>query len=433
MVLGMAAILGETTKVRRRKTLKTVATVGVALGDVYDETLQRIREQNEGLSRLGMQVLMWVSHSERPLQIHELCHALAVEIGSTRLDLDNAPSVDTVLDSCLGLIIIDKNSTLHLIQDSLREYLSNKNIFPGAHKTLAETCLTFLNLSKVNSLASGCAGDLPYASYLEYFAHYWGIHAKIELSDRAKSLAVGLLSRNDRRVSATLLFQHLADDYQENNACGNLLSKYLEDEDPDGFHCQFTGLHCASYFGIVDIVEALVGIKGSEINQRDFKGYTPLMWAARQGNEGVVRLFLARGDVDPDKPDNRDETPLSAASSEEHEGIVRELLARDDVNPNKPNYYGWTPLSWASSGGHEGVVRLLLAKSYVNPNVIDHDGETPLWLASFEGHEGVVRLLLARSDVNPDQQDYGGETALWAASSDGHDHDRSDYGGHDRS
>ena len=417
VVLGMAAILGETTKAKRQKMWTTVATVGVALGDVYGETLLRIREQNDSLSRLGMQVLMWVSYSQRPLQIDELCHALAVEIGSTDLNLDNAPSIDTVLDSCLGLVIIDKNSTLHLIHHSLREYLSSQSIFPRAHQTLAETCLTCLNFSGVNNISSGCASDLPYTSFLKYSSIYWGIHAKGNLSDRAKSLAVELLSRNDNHISATLLFQHIVDGRNDNNACGYLLFQYLEDDHPDIFHHQFTGLHRASYFGIVEVVKALVEMKGSDINQGDCIGCTPLMWAAQRGNEGVVRILLARGDVDPDKSDNHVGTPLSGASSEGHEGIVRQLLARESVNPNKPDNSGGTPLKGASCYGHEGVVRLLLARGDVNPNVTESHGGTPLWWASCVGHEGVVRLLLARSDVNPDQANHRGETPLWCASS----------------
>ena len=381
----MAAVLGETTKAKRRNMLTTVATVGVALGDVYGETLQRIREQNDSLSRLGMQVLMWVSHSQRPLQIDELCHALAVEIGSAHLNLDNAPSVDTVLDLCLGLVIINKDSKLRLIHRSLREYLSSQNIFPRAHQTLAETCLTFLNFSEVNNPSLGCSGNLPYTSFLEYSSLYWGIHAKVELSDRVKSLAVELLSRSDDHIPTTLLFQHLVHHHHHFS------------------HYKFTGLHCGSCFGIVEVVEALIEMKGSDINQRDCIGYTPLMWAARQGSEGMVGLLLAKGDVDPDKTDNYGGTPLSEASSRGHEGVVRQLLAKDNVDPNKPGSYGGTPLSGASAGGHEGVVRLLLARGDVNPNVTDNDGETPLWWASFEGHERVVRLLLARGDVDPNK------------------------------
>ena len=87
--------------------LQRVATTGVDLGSVYDQALQRVREQEGDRARLGMEVLMWVSHAERPLRIEELSHALAVEAGSTDLDPENIRPPDTVLGSCLGLAIVD--------------------------------------------------------------------------------------------------------------------------------------------------------------------------------------------------------------------------------------------------------------------------------------------------------------------------------------
>ena len=62
--------------------LQKVATTGVDLESVYTQILQRIREQKGDRSRLGMEVLMWISHAERPLTIGELCLALAVEVGT---------------------------------------------------------------------------------------------------------------------------------------------------------------------------------------------------------------------------------------------------------------------------------------------------------------------------------------------------------------
>ena len=59
-------------------------------------------------------------------------------------------------------------------------------------------------------------------------------------------------------------------------------------------------------------------------------------------NKGMVRLLLARGDLNPDKLDNDGITPLQFDSTEGHEGVVRLLLARDDVDPDKPGRYGGT-------------------------------------------------------------------------------------------
>ena len=52
------------------------------LEDTYDTTIGRVKAQGGGRARLGVDALMWISHSRRPLNVNEICHALAVEIGS---------------------------------------------------------------------------------------------------------------------------------------------------------------------------------------------------------------------------------------------------------------------------------------------------------------------------------------------------------------
>ena len=79
-------------------------TDDMGLGDPYNATLHRIKGQGGEKARLGVAALMWISHSERPLKIHELCHALAVKIGSPSLDADNIPSIGTLLACCQGLV-----------------------------------------------------------------------------------------------------------------------------------------------------------------------------------------------------------------------------------------------------------------------------------------------------------------------------------------
>ena len=402
MVLNMDAILGETSLAKRKKMLQRVATTGVDLNNVYDQTLRRIKG---GRSRLGMEVLMWVSHAERPLRIDELCHALAVEMEATDLDLENIRPQDTVLGSCLGLAVVDKEtSTVRLIHYTLQEYLSQPGVLPDAHKTLAQSCLAYLNYDQVKGLPAMEVpnhGDMP---FLKYSFFYWGSHAKMELSDPARTLALELLKQYSNHISSTLLFNKIRAHHSSS------VTHYL-----------FTGLHCASYFGIIEAIASLIETKGCNINQGDCTGITPLMWAVRQGNQGVVRLLLTRHDVEPDKPDNHGTTPLWWASYYGYVGVVRLLLARDDVNPDKPGNDGQTPLRWASYNGHEGVVRLLLARGDVNPDKPGNDGQTPLRWASYYGYEGVVRLLLARDDVNPDKPGNDGQTPLWWASCNGHE------------
>ena len=70
--LSIKAILGEITIHRRRERLKRMSS-GQDVGDVYNATLERIRAQGEDRARLGMEAIMWVAHSERPLEPDELC------------------------------------------------------------------------------------------------------------------------------------------------------------------------------------------------------------------------------------------------------------------------------------------------------------------------------------------------------------------------
>jgi len=71
----MNEIPGEITLPRRRRKLNEMSK-GEGLGDAYTGTLSRMKAQPGGRSKLGMEVLMWVSHAERPLHVNELCHAL---------------------------------------------------------------------------------------------------------------------------------------------------------------------------------------------------------------------------------------------------------------------------------------------------------------------------------------------------------------------
>ena len=110
--LNIEAILKESTIYRRRERLRKI-TGGSGLGDAYSTRIERIKGQG-GHKPRGMTSLMWISHAERPLSADELCHALAIELGSTNFNADNVPSMLTLLSCCQGLITVDEEaSTVH--------------------------------------------------------------------------------------------------------------------------------------------------------------------------------------------------------------------------------------------------------------------------------------------------------------------------------
>jgi len=277
----MEAILREQKISARRERLNEMVS---ALRGAYDRMLCRVKAQGEIKEKIGMAALMWVSHSERPLRADELCQALAVEIGSADLDPENAPSMGTLLNCCQGLLVMDEEaSTVHLIHPTLQEYLSARpDLFDGTHSTIAETCLTYLNFQRFKGLPINELPDPVQEPFLRYSSIYWGAHAKKELSGRAKSLALNLFDDYDDHISIKLLLRDILgpDNFS----------------DIKGFS-SVTELHCESFFGIVEVVAALMEMNGCDIDKRDCVDRTPLTWAGKNGYEGVGELPGKRAGV----------------------------------------------------------------------------------------------------------------------------------------
>ena len=226
---------------------------GAGLADAYGVTLERIKAQDEEKSKLAMATLTWVCHSERPLQVNELCHALAVEIGTTDFDPENIPSIGTLLHCCQGLITVDKEASIvRLIHYTVQEYLcGHPDLFNKPHTILAETCLTYLNSQRVKNLASHLLLEHQSMLFLKYSSRHWGTHAGRELSDHAKTLALELLIQYEDHVSAVSLLKQVTRRWYP----GDISTAPL-----------FSGLHCASFFGIVELVTAIINLKSYRID-----------------------------------------------------------------------------------------------------------------------------------------------------------------------
>jgi ankyrin repeat protein len=133
--------------------------------------------------------------------------------------------------------------------------------------------------------------------------------------------------------------------------------------------------------------------EGADVNCRDKDGLTPLIWAAIQGHEAVVRLLLERGGELEARNRNGD-TALMWASLMGHKGVVDFILDRGaDADLREPNS-GVTALMAASAKGHTDVAQVLVERGAA-VNARDRNGNTALTHASIKGYGEVVDLLLS--------------------------------------
>jgi ankyrin repeat protein len=421
--IQISAVLEGRTLFERRENIRNFSS---DLDSTFGETLLRIRKQPDNSSKAALKIIAWTHLTTRPLHVSEMFQALATNRGDRSLNWDNFQSPATWLKCCLGLVIVDREtSTVRLVHNSFAEYLERQGAtiisFEDAHLQIAETCLTYLNLEDVSSYSSkefsignqrdkaksehrsnplrshendhedilkdfsGLFGTKLFGyyrfskssistichkySFVSYAAAYWGYHAR--KCERVPELLLKSASHYVCQPQSELKW--------------SLPSLMLSFSTPPTWwdipkRCQiFTGLHVASYFGLGPVVEEYCRsfcdplshtFRPLALNAPDLDGRTPLSWAAESGSDSAVQALL------------------------HYRGIDVDVVDRDNR----------TPLSWASANGHVSVVNLLLeygAESRVGDEKVFGPQHTPLHLACHFGHTEVVKALLqhtARAD-----------------------------------
>ena len=390
-------ILEMPTIFQRQEALEMLPT---DLYDSFRDIITRLRRRPTASAELGMRVLMWLHFAYRPLKLVELQHALSVKKGRIEFDLRNIPSPKVLLDSCLGLVLVDEETmTVRFVHFTLEEYFRENagTEFPNGCSSIAETCLTYLNFGGLKQhcmdLDSLKEKSTEY-TFLNYAALYWGTYVKQQCSDSLTELATVILEHeNECPPIAIQALYHFQISWWSRSVAK-----------------KFSGIHVMAYFGLSENMA-----KFSEMDPKDESGRTPLFWAASGGHEAVVRLLIERDGVDINAKDNDSWTPLMSAATRGHEAVVRLLIERDGVDINAKYNDGRTPLLFAASRGYEAVVRLLIERDGVDLNAKDNDGRTPLIWAAYQGYEAVAQLLIERDHVDINAKDNGSWTPLISA------------------
>ena len=108
-------------------------------------------------------------------------------------------------------------------------------------------------------------------------------------------------------------------------------------------------LHTASSEGNAKIVQSLLNKKNIDINAKDSRGFTALIWASYYGRLDVAKLLAEGKGIDANvRARPRERTALHYASETDNADLVKVLLGIRTIEINTTDHDVCTPLYYAS-------------------------------------------------------------------------------------
>ncbi|TPX18342.1 uncharacterized protein E0L32_011753 [Thyridium curvatum] len=346
----------------------------VGLEQTYDSVLAKQRREHGLTVELQVTILEAVTHSSRPLRLHELssllkciCPGLAAPKAFKSL----------VANSCGSLVEILEDETLQIIHHSFTEFLrgetrsqpgdTSAHGFPvinssNAHKRLAISCLQYLQ-----------SGSLLLEDELEFgHRHATRGTADVDCSGgSAENERTGRLHEHPFDYKAARL-SHPFLRYAVENWCYHASHHDEDDEDLFNAVARFfdphsvsfrrwlslqlgqprdnspspeklpTPLHVAAFSGLSRLVSKLIG-EGADVSALDTQDRLAIHWAAAKGHAKVISLLLRHGSH-PDPADCRGIKPIHLAALGNHASAVTALLeagVKPDTIKTMENHGGY--------------------------------------------------------------------------------------------
>lgn len=152
---------------------------------IYEAALTRIMAQEARKRELAMDLLSYILYAARPLTVHELSHAFAIQDGSRKLeDIHGDILADGYLTStCAGIVIVDTETSIvrlvhHTAQQYFQDHIDKDQVFHKVSSSLAEKCLIYLSFDELSQILSVDELQQRMAQYpfLNYAADNWHIH-----------------------------------------------------------------------------------------------------------------------------------------------------------------------------------------------------------------------------------------------------------------
>jgi ankyrin repeat protein len=391
------------SKMRPGEVKDALKVLPKELEDTYTDAMMRIKDLPSSRKEVAMEFLRWVVFAERPLEVHEIEHAIAVCDGDHDIDPDNIIRAQVLASMCEGIVKFDESDCVRLVHFSAKNFFSqhHETWFPDGSMKVTSTCLTYLQF---NVFAQGpCAGPSESADFearleqypfLNYAAEFWGKHLLQTPQDDFFGSARKLLTDS-------ALF----------SAVSQALW-YVDDEDSASWAGKdgSTALHLATHFGLNKFVVELLE-SGIEPNTRDVNGVTPLALACVRGATDVAETLINAG-ANVNSVDNVGATPLYGAARHNQVDTV-ELLLRQEATEVNLTTYQYTPLMVAALNGYIDIVQAFLPIKRLEINKGSEErGSTALMVAALYNEPEAVAVLLTHPEIDINCQDEAGSTAL---------------------
>lgn len=386
--LHVKSILDQPTRADVKQELRSLSA---DLTTVFSSTLDRIHGLSSSRRGVAFNTLMWISHARRPLKVDELQHALSVRFEDSDINKDNFLSLRTILDSCCGLVEVDRDSNIiRLVHHSLEEYLQSRDhaLFQNADLSIVRTALKYMEFDSLRTLdslnRSSFESALRQCPFLEYACMYWGYHAQELPVSSYQDLALPLL----RDGQALLTIARVRDAHSPD------FRKWAERVRAWAFSASGgAAISLAVTFGLTDLVRLLISQhQNPNLSARNMYGSTPLHEAAILGHEDTAEVLIAHGANLADKNKGK-ATPFFLAVSYGRLPMVESLLKYGHNQLDVQCKGGFTSLHRAAELGLPSLVEYLLQEGAL---IAAHDdrGSTPLHHAALRGHLEVTRMLV---------------------------------------
>ncbi|KAL7794854.1 hypothetical protein V8C43DRAFT_321631 [Trichoderma afarasin] len=433
-----------------KKTMKEVESIITTLPKSIDAAYEQMLNNSKD-HPVVRKVLSIILVANRPLTLSEMNTAMSMDdtvhnFHDLKLEKGQEQDFQSRLRTWCGLFITLYHGKVYFLHQTARDFLladlaSPGYITPGlrwknsitireAQTVLAGACVLYLDLFNSPDTMSEHAQGCDTNALLEYSARNWSKHlheSSIKDSSVFLSSVLRICDASSKSYSVWFdLFwqttglqptEHLTD-LMIASYCGHttIAKMCLENganiEARDTVHTR-TPLLWAATEGQDDVVKLLIE-KGADVTANEY-GRTSLLWASKQGYEAIVKLLLEAG-ADTEITDNSNgQTPLLWATKQGNEAVVKLLLLHGAKTEARDATFGQTPLMWAAENGYDAIASLLLESGADIEAKDSAYGRTSIFLATSSHRDTTIKLLLQnRADF--EVKNKGGWTPLtWAA------------------